>query len=140
MATATWPFNQHQISELCKTLNPGVSVPDGWGLNGEYGGPKVDGEYPAGASFTLLDPTGSFTDVQIQAAIDATIHDRFFGYDPQRVDLIRDAVPRLKQIRESTTLSNAQQTIAIRRLAAIMERILVLSHARNEGNDPVVEP
>lgn len=116
MATATPPYNLEQIHDKILQISPGVA-PEGWGLLDEAG--------------EISDPTGTFSNAQIQAAIDLVVFDADYGIDADVLSLRDRAVGVLDQIIggvESIDLTTQagrdNLLLAVKRIAQIQRQAL----------------
>jgi len=116
MATATPPYNLEQIHDKILQISPGVA-PEGWGLLDENG--------------EISDPTGTFSNAQIQAAIDLVVFDENYGIDADVLSLRDRAVGVLDQIIGgaelidlTTQAGRDNLLLAVKRIAQIQRQIL----------------
>ena len=131
MAIAVEPFNGQQIQDRVKA-DTGKDFPPGGpnGLNGS--GTATPGE------IDIYDPTGTFTDGEIAAAIAAVVYDEDYGRDPDRVALMRQAYDRMIQIKDfSGNFNNAQASTAIKNIAQAVAQVIRVEYAPGEAQ---VEP
>lgn len=131
MAIATQPFNEQQITDQI-VLDTGRP----WPVDGPHG---FLAEEVAPGQFNLYDESGTFTEAEIAAAIANVVYDKWYGRDENEVKIRRDAVGVLRQIRNADAMTTAQAKMAVRRLAAILERLLIREF-QTEQTGTVHEP
>ena len=142
MATATWPFNGKQIGDEIASLagKTWPTGPDGgtFGLSASYTENLPGGGRQPGAIWEVVDPSGTFTDAEIQAGIDAVTYDEDYGRDQDRVALEKLAYQRAMQIANvSGNFTVVTASVALKTLARIVAQLVRAQYARNEQ---VVEP